>query len=97
MTSLDRRPLLGRLRSHQHAGELQCERCEAADRIEELEAERDRWKKAASGWARKWNMLECDFCGSSMAMTDGPHQDCEDICEDECLGPCGNGTGELDW
>jgi hypothetical protein len=67
----------------------------AADRIEELEAERDRWKKAASGWARKWNMLECDFCGTPMSLGDGPH--CEDICEDECLGPCGNGTGELEW
>lgn len=63
---------------------------------EELKVERDRWKKAASGWARKWNMLECDFCGTPMNLGD-ELADCENICEDECLGPCGNGTGELTW
>lgn len=68
----------------------------AADRIAELEAERDRWKKAASGWARKWNMLECDFCGTPMSLGDDITS-CENLCEDECLGPCGNSTGELPW
>ena len=38
MNHADNRPLLVRLRTHQHAGELQCDRCEAADRIEQLEA-----------------------------------------------------------
>jgi hypothetical protein len=65
--------------------------------IKQLEAERDRWKKAASGWARKWNLLECEFCGMAPMMLDGPHTECENICEDECLGPCGNSTGELTW
>ena len=36
MTGIDKRPLLARLRAHQHIGDLQCERCEAAAEIKRL-------------------------------------------------------------
>ena len=41
---------------------------DALDVIGRLEVEAAKWRTAAEKWHAKWDLLECDFCGTPMSI-----------------------------